>query len=107
MAEPRVQTLTIPNAGTTSNVVYLKDQGAWRSFNAMLYAPATLPETVTVEVSPDDVVWDTLRASGSDITLAAGKADPLIGLTCYALRLKAGAAVAGARVFTFHALAVN
>src|SRR5918999_5203191 len=104
MPDTRVATLTIASGAAISNVLTLNDGAALRVWTAVVYAPATLPEAVTVEVSADEVTWDTLRANGEDVALAAGKADPLIGLACHALRLKAGANVAADRVFTVHAV---
>jgi hypothetical protein len=103
---PMDATLTIPNGQTVSNVIKLSDAAGTRvSWNAMLYAPQTLPEATTVEVTPDGTTWFALRSGGVDVALTAGKADTLIGLTTHGLRVKA-AAVAADRVFRLQAVGV-
>ncbi len=99
--------VTIPSGQTVSNVVE-----AWNSYGGaagiVMYSPATLPETVNVQVSPgfntgDTPYWAVLQdgSTPADVTVpAAGKAlffDRLV-LTG-AFRLVATSAVGGNRVF--------
>lgn len=65
-----------------------------------IYAPATLPETITIQISPDGVAWNTHPVTAG---LGAGNLvviDPFIG---YALRIHASAAVAANRSFVVQA----
>jgi hypothetical protein len=60
-----------------------------------------LPETVTIQIAQQvGGTYGSASASGSDITVPAGKAVS-VSTTAGALRLQAGGAVAGNRVFTY------
>lgn len=70
-----------------------------------IYCPTTMPETVTVQVSPNEdssessYGYHNLYASGADVTLVAGKAITLPDVAARALNLHAGSAVGADRVF--------
>ncbi len=62
------------------------------------YAPATLPETVTVQVTSDGgATWVAHQEAGADITLIAAKATIVRPIACNGIRLVAGGAVAAER----------
>jgi hypothetical protein len=107
MADPRVATITIPSGQTASAPLRLEDLAARHSFDAMLIAPATLPETTKVQVSmsPTELVWVDLQSAGVDVTVIASKATALVGVTAGALRLATGTAVGADRVFSWRAVA--
>lgn len=94
--------VTIPNGTTTSNVLQ-----AWNTYGGsagiIIYSPATLPETVRIQVSPNNVDWFDLQDGSplADVTVpSGGKAifyDRLV--LSAAFRLVAGANVGGTRTF--------
>lgn len=92
----RTITLTIPVSGTQSNA---EELGGGVDM-VTLYAPATLPETVTLHSSPDGVTFSAHQVTGADVTLAAGKARSVYPLRAHSIKLVAGAAVAAQRVAT-------
>lgn len=69
----------------------------------IVYAPSTLPETVSVQISylesPTASDWSTVYVSGADVTVPAGKAVVVPVGAAAALRLLAGGAVAADRTF--------
>lgn len=65
-----------------------------------IIAPATLPETVAVQVAVDDSGWATLKTGQVDVTLSAARATIIINGGFTALRLLAGSSVAADRLFT-------
>lgn len=65
-----------------------------------IIAPATLPETVSVQVAIDDSGWATLKTGSSDVQLEAGKATIILNGGFTALRLLSGSGVAADRTFT-------
>lgn len=104
------QTLTIANGTAVSSAVLELNSGYSRNIATLLIvSPATLPESITVEVTtkydpanPGNSVWGTLQSGGADITLPAGKATQLTEITAEALRLKSSTNVAGDRVFNLN-----
>jgi len=98
-------TLTIANGGTTSNI--LDALPVAPAMSLVIMAPATLPETVKVQVAPDtNGTFRDLQSNGSDVVLAAGKATPIITLSGVAIRLSSGA-TAGQRDFDVMINAIN
>jgi len=65
-----------------------------------IIAPATLPETVSVQVAIDDSGWATLKTGNSDVQLEAGKATIILNGGFTAMRVLAGSSVGADRVFT-------
>lgn len=91
----RLTDLTIASGGTTSNSVNVK-----KVKRITLVAPATLPETVTLQVSVDGgTTFNAFQTGGADVTIAAAKAKGVDYLVATHVRLSAGAAVAADRVF--------
>ena len=106
MSQSRVTTftLTIPAGQTTSNVAR-----AWETYGnsagLIIQSPATLPETVTIQVSNDNgASWGAFQDGSplADVTTpAAGKAAVYDRLAiAQQFRLVAGAAAGGNRVFS-------
>ena len=91
--------LVIASSGTTTPERTAKaDYGD--AENIVIFAPATLTGTVTVEVS--DVPGGTfvpLQSGGADVTLPAGKATTITEVGFPAMRFKSGSAEAAARTF--------
>src|SRR3990167_3144059 len=82
-------TLTIDSTTQTSNVI----TGFGDAEALVLYAPAALTGTVTVQVSPaTDGAFVDLESSGSDVTLTAGNATVITEIPFSALRLSASIA---------------
>lgn len=104
MSTSRVQrvALTIPAGQTTSNPLL-----AWQSYGSsagiMIHSPASLPETVRIQVSPNGVNWNDLQDGSplADVQVpAATKSlyyDRLV--LAFAIRFVAAAAVGADRVF--------
>lgn len=92
-----VRTLTILNGQTTSASIEIG--GFLKS--CTIYAPATLPETVTVQIEPTKTgtAFCTLLSGASDITVPAGKAVIIMETPFAQLRVVAGANVGADRVF--------
>lgn len=94
------KTLTIANGQTVSDVLNLQGLGTRHVFGITFRSPATLPETVTLEVSETATgTFEPYQSGGTDITLAAGESTPVTEVIAGALRLVAGSAVAADRVF--------
>lgn len=97
--------MTILNAGTDSTG-YTVQSALGSITGTIVFAPATLPETVTVQIAhidnPQAADWKTLtwQPAAVDIAFVAGKAMniPLVA-GFRALRLHATAPVAADRVF--------
>jgi len=103
-------TLTIPNGGTFSPAYTGSSPGQVQAVlgamsSLVIFAPATLPEVINVEVSPirsPNEVWSVLQwQPGTTIVIGAGLAVniPLVA-GFRSLRMFATSAVGGARVFT-------
>ena len=95
-----VDTLTIANGQTISNVLEL--HGAWgaRAQTLNIIVPGTLPDTVHIELG-DAVAgnYGRLQCGATDIVLTAGKAIPIDSIVSVTLRLVATGLVAGDRSF--------
>lgn len=101
-------TLTIALGATESNEISLNDGvqskiALGTLVDLVVFAPSTLPETVTVQLSwldrPATTDWRVAYVAGADVTVPAGKAVSVPMAAMKALRLQAGGAVAAARVF--------
>ncbi len=107
MSHPARFRLSIAAAGTDSPAMStLMSKGAARSTfgnssDMVVHCPGTLPETCTVQVSPKygSGVWYTLQQGGTDVALAAGKANQCAVGAIEDLRIHAGGAVAAQRDF--------
>ena len=97
-----VETLTILNG---TQVVELKGNQAKKVFgqatSITIFAPATLPETVTVLIAgvKAPASTDYTNVGASAVTIAAGMSYTLPTTAFAALKLSAGAAVGADRVF--------
>jgi len=95
----RNTTLTIPNAGTESEVLDLNEGGARYRITMGFGAPTGLVETTNIHVAKEvGGTFYVLQSGGVDITLPADKATVVDVMTWGALKLVA-ATVAAARVF--------
>jgi len=95
-------TLVIPNTGTESPVLDLKESGSRYRITMGFGSPATLPETVKIHVARTTTgTFFVLQTGGVDITLPAGKGTVVDLMTWGALKLVAGGAVAAARTFEY------
>lgn len=74
------------------------------SVQLAIKSPDTLPETVVIEVSNDDVDYNTLEDATGDIVVpSAGKARAYTQMLPFKyFRLRAGAAVAADRTFELY-----
>lgn len=92
--------LTIAIGTTTSNTI--GRDVLERAMDLGIFAPNTLPETVTVEVAADEALteWRDLQSAGADVVLTAGKCTVVPESPFFGLRLSAGVAVAAERTFT-------
>lgn len=94
-------TLTIDNGETTSNALEF-NQLRFAS-DAVIYAPDTLPETVTVEVTDvrdgSDGWVEMTDEAGDPVQPAAGEAIPIPDINAMGLRLVSGSSVAADREF--------
>lgn len=96
----RTRTLKILNGQSLSDVLDLRIDTQRSRYLLTVIDPATLPETVTVQVSHrPDGAFVALQRSGADVTLPAGKAVTISDLNVGALRLSSGTNVAADRVF--------
>lgn len=94
-------TLTIVNGATDSGILVPKTKGFGYLSTLIVYCPATLPETITMQVDPYEAnqTWYTLQDNGADVAFAAGKAVVVFTGAFQSMRLHAGVAVAADRVF--------
>jgi len=96
----RLKTLTIANAGTITDILNLWGLRSHRITNILIISPAALTGTVTVEVAElDSDTFVALQSGGSDVTLPAGKATQITGLTAGVLRLVSGSSEGAERTF--------
>jgi len=92
--------LTITSGGTLTPALDLDaNYGPHYVRRVLILAPATLPETVTVLVSIDDVTYVTLQSGATDIAVPQGKGTQINGFQCRYLKLQASGAVGANRVF--------
>lgn len=90
-------TLTIANGQTNSAALPLERIRYMSGF--VIWAPATLPESVTVAVSYDGTNYATLQSAGTDVTVGAGKAVVVLSGGFVGLRLTSASSVAADRAF--------
>lgn len=66
-----------------------------------IYGPATLPEVAAVQVAEAEVGGTpvTLRRNGADVTVVAGRAETIDGISFKAIRIALGGAAAATRTF--------
>ncbi len=99
--------LVIASGQTRSNEIKLSNTntkvGLGTLVDFIVFAPATLPETVSVQISyleePTASDWSTVLVSGSDITVPAGRAVVVPVGAAAALSLLSTGAVAADRTF--------
>lgn len=93
-------TVTILSGQTTHAGVVL--DGYLKALS--IFAPGTLPETVTLQVAPGSTSgasdFRALQSGGADITVPANKAVMVTEAAFRQIRLVAGAGVAADRTFT-------
>lgn len=105
--------MVIPNAGTDSNIAYASGSptapnmvttgdGFRDADSITIYAPDTLPETVTVQVDstePAATNFNPLQRGGADVTVPAGKAVTVDSISFRAMKLVSGVGAAAQRTF--------
>lgn len=98
----KLPTMTIANGTSTSDITIDFTKVFRRVRSIVIYAPATLPETVTVEVAENDSgTFKPLQSNGTDVTLTAGKATPITNIGFGSMKLVSTSGnVAVDRVFT-------
>ena len=92
--------LTIVSGQTLSPALDLDTYGKRYVRRLLVLAPATLPETVTLAVSVDDVTYATLQSGAADIIFPATKATQINGFQVRYIKMQAGGAVAADRTFS-------
>lgn len=91
--------VTIPSGASVSRSVKAVSEYADANLIGII-SPATLPDTVTIQVSHDDVTYATLNNGTADVAApAAGKAGVYDQLVFPYWRLSAAANVAADRTF--------
>lgn len=95
------KTLTILSGqNVSSDIIDMTRLGRRLKLSVTIFAPATLPETITLEVAPSVSGTFTGHTSGGgDIAVAAGKSLTVTDVVAGAIRLKSASNVAGDRVF--------
>lgn len=104
--------LVIASAGTDSNILLsagaptapnmaTTGDGFRDADSITIFAPDTLPETVTVHVDSAEsaVNFNPLQRGGADVVIAAGKAVTIELISFKALRLISGVGTAATRTF--------
>ncbi len=94
-------TLTIANGAVNSEEVDLTENKARRRVTLLFYAPATLTETIVVEVAPaPGGTYRRLQSGGSDVGGTIGDATVVDSISAGAIRLHSTTTLSsGARVF--------
>lgn len=89
----QVYTISIPNAGTDSDIIDLLNRTSRGVYCVLIQCPATLTGTVKVSASLDGSTYQTLQQpAGTDVALAAGKVVAITGLgPCYFKAVSNGA----------------
>lgn len=90
--------LTISSGGTQSGAI----GGFSDAVALVLYAPAALTGTVTIQIEPTDTgtAWVDLGSGGSDVTIGAGNSVTVEPVGFRQLRVVSSAAEGADRVFT-------
>ena len=105
--------MVIANGATDSNIAYAAGSptapnmattgdGFRDADSITIYAPDTLPETVTIHVDssePAATNFDPLQRGGADVTVPAGKAVTLDLISFKAMKLVSGVGTGGIRTF--------
>lgn len=101
MAVVQLPRLIIPSGSAVSNAlgeIYLR-----ASRVLTIYAPATLPESITIEITPvfdpESGDWKTLVSVDDPIVIAANTAVVITDIAALGLRLRSDGNVGGERVF--------
>lgn len=102
----RLGTLTITSGATESTALSTLTNmkvAVGSAVDLIIYAPAVLTGTVTVEISPVESPssgdWVSLSLSGSAVTIAAGVGELIPAVAYYDLRLSSGSAEGADRDF--------
>lgn len=106
----RKAVLTILDTATDSEWLDLGANGARRSVNLTITAPAGLTGTITVQKADDTsgTRTGTLQSpAGTDINIASSKSVPLLKVTATAIRLHSSAAEVGNKVFSVEGAAAR
>lgn len=98
--------LTI-ESGQTSSATSIGYEILRQYDELIIYAPATLAETVNPQVSYDGTNFRVLRSGGSSVAVAANGADVVLMSAFKALRLTATGAVAAQRAFQVHGIVIT
>jgi hypothetical protein len=94
----RYTTLTIADTETESEEICLADHGSLMA--VWIQSPSSLPATVNIRTSRTKGGTYTIQRSNlADITLASDRADQITVLGGLWLKIVAGSAVSGAKVF--------
>lgn len=96
----KITTLTIANGQTESAELVLHGAEGARALTINIISPATLPETVNIELG-DGVggTYGRLRSGATDIALAASKSDMLDSIVAVTFKLVATGVTAADRAF--------
>lgn len=90
-------------AGQTDSAALLATRDFREADSISIFAPAVLPETVTLQGAPNESPaagdWMTVSRGGADVSVPAGKVVTIELPSFKALRLHAGGAVAAQRDF--------
>lgn len=96
----QTNTVTIASGQTVSGVLSLHGASGAKALTLNIISPATLPETVNIELGNAVAGnYGRLQSGAVDIALAAGKATILDSIVSITLRLVATGAVAADRAF--------
>ncbi len=92
-------TLTIPDGAQNSNAHGFGSTGYRSPVTMTFISPATLPETVNVEIAGPLGNFVTYQSDGVDIVLGARKGATIVISTAMDIRVRATGPVGGARAF--------
>ena len=93
----RLTDLVIASSGTTSNALDNSEIRFMDEF--VIFGPAALTGTVTVQISYDGTNYVTLQSAGSDVTIAATKGTVIKAGGFVKLRVISGSAEGATRTF--------
>lgn len=96
----KITTITISNGQTDSAEITLHGANGARALTLNFISPASLPETVNIELGDGaSGNYGRLQSGGTDITLSAGKCTVVDSIVAVTLKLVATGAVAADRTF--------
>lgn len=97
----RKKTISIPSAGTESDILNLESLGARRTLALEIRAPALgAGETITLQVASSATgTFAPQQSGGADITIPDSKVTPVLDLNAGAIKLVSAVAVAAQRDF--------